>query len=245
MSSSAVKSANYTSSGAPELPPAPPINVAASKGLYTDKIRITWDAVSDATSYEVWRQGSAGFELPAMIAENLTETSYDDTAITANTTYYYKLKAKNNQGASEFSEMDAGFIFSSDFAGNLDIEINNLPDRVVNLRRGQPLSLSINLTLNRDVAIDADWWMVAETPFGLYCLDASVNQWNQTSLANITPSYQGSLFSFFAPYEVLNVNTIMLQAGVYTFYFGVDTLMNGNLDANVLCYDATTLILSD
>ena len=38
-----------------EPPPAPPTNVAASDGSFTDRVRVTWTPVGNATHYEVWR----------------------------------------------------------------------------------------------------------------------------------------------------------------------------------------------
>ena len=62
----------------------------------------------------------------------------------------------------------------------------------------------------------------------------------------LTPTYLGALFDFLTPIELLNMNTYWLPAGVYVFYFGVDTTMNGVLDSPpVLVYDSATMILTE
>ena len=45
-----------------------PANVSATHGLYTNKVQITWNAVADATSYEVWRNTINNAEGGTLIA---------------------------------------------------------------------------------------------------------------------------------------------------------------------------------
>ena len=95
----------------PEPPAAPPGNVSASDAVYTDKVRITWDDVSDETNYEVYRcattdAGSCG---SAIDPTGINVTSYDDTGADAlGGVHYYRLKACNVVGCSGFSDADAG-----------------------------------------------------------------------------------------------------------------------------------------
>lgn len=88
--------------------PAPPTNVAASDGTYTDKVRVTWKAPIGATSYEVWR-GTSSSSSSASKKASPTATTYDDTSATAGTTYYYWIKAKNATGTSGFSASNTGY----------------------------------------------------------------------------------------------------------------------------------------
>ncbi len=58
-------------------------------------------------------------------------------------------------------------------------------------------------------------------------------QWYQVpGPADFRSAYQGALFSFVSPFEVLNISG--LPAGQYDFYFGVDTNMNGVIDYDQL-----------
>lgn len=51
-----------------------------------------------ATTYDVERDGK-------IVAQDLTEKSYKDTGLTANTTYKYRVRAKNSAGTSDWSDV--------------------------------------------------------------------------------------------------------------------------------------------
>ncbi|MCX6993327.1 MAG: FG-GAP-like repeat-containing protein, partial [Kiritimatiellaeota bacterium] len=86
----------------------PPSVVTASKGTYSDKVRVTWDLVANATAYQVWRNTANS----TATATNLTTTAsaiYDDTAVTPEVIYYYWIRSSNNLGISAFSSPDTGY----------------------------------------------------------------------------------------------------------------------------------------
>ena len=89
--------------------PSAPAGVVASDGTYSDHIRVTWNAASYATVYEVWRNSTNNSATAAVIHNYVTATSYDDAYIVPGQTYYYWIKAKNSKGTSEFSASDFGF----------------------------------------------------------------------------------------------------------------------------------------
>jgi hypothetical protein len=62
--------------------------IDSSKG-----IDLTWNAVPGAVSYSVERSMTPGGPYTPIVSD-LTETSYADKSVTANTTYYYIVKAK-------------------------------------------------------------------------------------------------------------------------------------------------------
>lgn len=68
-------------------------------------IKVEWRAVDEADSYDVYRAVSA-FAGYTKVAENVEETSYTDHALNAAGKYsnYYKIVAKNENGASEISD---------------------------------------------------------------------------------------------------------------------------------------------
>ena len=92
-------------------PLSPPSSVSATDGTYTDKVRITWGAVTGATSYQVYRSQYASSSY-----ENVgtaSSTSFDDIYATpSGTTFYYKVKSYNStSGAGELSTAyDSGYI---------------------------------------------------------------------------------------------------------------------------------------
>ncbi|MCB0163722.1 MAG: hypothetical protein KDI79_05820 [Anaerolineae bacterium] len=91
-------------------PPSPPANVQASDSTFTDKVRVTWSSVTNATSYEVWRNTTDNSGTASQIAASVSGTSYDDTSAVAGQIYYYWVKAKNSYGSSAFSASDSGTV---------------------------------------------------------------------------------------------------------------------------------------
>jgi fibronectin type 3 domain-containing protein len=80
--------------------PATPTGVTASAGSATS-ITVSWSSVTGATGYKVYRSSSASGTYSKV--GDATTTSYTDTGLTANTTYYYKVSASNNAGESSQS----------------------------------------------------------------------------------------------------------------------------------------------
>ena len=91
--------------------PAIPASPNASDGTYSDRVGITWTALSGATHYEVYRATSASGT--KTLLGSPTATSYDDRGAVAGTTYYYWLKACNSAGCSDFSSYNTGYRASS------------------------------------------------------------------------------------------------------------------------------------
>ena len=87
----------------------PPTNVSASDNKI-NKVQITWDVVTGATHYKVYR-ADALLGTKTALSGWQTERSYDDTSVTPGTIYYYWVKAaKNILGgeASNYSSPDTG-----------------------------------------------------------------------------------------------------------------------------------------
>jgi hypothetical protein len=81
--------------------PGQPQNVQATQGSYTDKIRVTWNAVSGATSYQI-RRGLHGAVNWPLVATWPT-TTWDDTWVTADNKYDYRIVACNAEGCGAWS----------------------------------------------------------------------------------------------------------------------------------------------
>jgi len=105
------------------LPPAKPTDLALT-ALSHKQIGLTWTDNSDnETGFEIWRSLNAlgDFVLVGRAAANAT--SYTDTALTASTTYYYKIKAIGNYGESPFNVSGNGVDYAY-----YEMSVNNLPD---------------------------------------------------------------------------------------------------------------------
>ena len=82
--------------------PVVKIGHSASSG----KPQLTWNAVSGATSYKVYRATSQNGTYSLL--GTVTATSYTNTGAKAGTTYYYKVKAVNSAGESAYSNVVSG-----------------------------------------------------------------------------------------------------------------------------------------
>lgn len=98
-------------------------------------IDISWNAISDATSYSVERSTTTGGPYTP-IASNLTETNYADKSVTANTTYYYIVKAKLS---------DTETVTSAEVSGTPTTETPSLDSKLkVVLEPEEKLQLSVD-----------------------------------------------------------------------------------------------------
>jgi fibronectin type 3 domain-containing protein len=78
-------------------PPAAPTGLSAILG--TNQVTLSWIAASGTTSYGVKRATTSGGPYTT-IATGLTGTTYTDTSITHDTSYYYVVVATNGDGTS-------------------------------------------------------------------------------------------------------------------------------------------------
>jgi len=69
----------------------------------TGKITLSWDSQKKASSYEIYRSGSKNGTYKKI--KSTTSTSYTDTSVTAQKTYYYKVRAVVSSGTSAFSDV--------------------------------------------------------------------------------------------------------------------------------------------
>lgn len=89
--------------------PAAPTGFSASDGTFTDKVQLSWNAVSGATYYLVYRSESErGTKLPAAGAAT-TSLSGDDLWATPGVVYTYWVKACTATICSDFSLAETGW----------------------------------------------------------------------------------------------------------------------------------------
>lgn len=89
------------------VPPVPS-TPSASDGTYTDRVRVIWSSVSAATSYRVYRCTNTSISSCGTYYTD-TASPYDDTGAVAGITYYYRLKACNGAGCSDYSGYNSGY----------------------------------------------------------------------------------------------------------------------------------------
>jgi len=95
----------------PDTTLSAPNGVDASNGTYEDKVKITWNSVTSASYYHVYRADSPGGTKTALGSWQ-SNRYYYDYEVTPGTHYFYFVKAaSSNSGADEspFSASDEGW----------------------------------------------------------------------------------------------------------------------------------------
>ncbi|MEW6608153.1 MAG: VCBS repeat-containing protein [bacterium] len=144
----------------------------------------------------------------------------------------------NSDGANDVVIADYNYglvvLYHTPIPPEPDIKANNSDGPLIILQ-GTILTITVSLVPGSYSGKEADWWVAATSPFGLYwyTLDSG---WVRSNIP--IRGYGGPLFNL-SPYQVLNTTT--LPIGDYTFYFGVDLLMNGVLNFDQLYYDGVNV----
>ncbi|MGV8040542.1 MAG: hypothetical protein AB2L07_10830 [Thermoanaerobaculaceae bacterium] len=84
-----------------------PGNLTASQGDYDDHVMLTWDGVSGATSYKIYRRWGAN---PQALLATVTGTDHDDYDVQRPRQYYYAVSACNASGCGPQSPEALGFV---------------------------------------------------------------------------------------------------------------------------------------
>lgn len=148
--------------------------------------------------------------------------------------YFVKIdKRAGGYHTGHYIDAVAGVPGAAPAVPQVDIKING-QDGPLSLHQSDPFTLCIAVN-NNGITDDADWWLVANTPAGLYFFTA------QGWKTDWMPGYQGPLF-YFDPVPLFQDSSISglglpAQPGTYTFYFGVDTVKDGQLTFDKLSYD--------
>ena len=102
----------------------------------------------------------------------------------------------------------------------------------VSLPAGESIEIRVGLSLKNATPLFHDWWLVANTSFGMYSYTGI--GW----VPDLQPEAQAALTSF----DPIVVQTLTgLPVGNYTFYFGVDAEADGVPTTTSLSYDAVSL----
>ena len=95
--------------------PGPISGLWATKGAYTDRVRLTWAAPTTGgtpTGYRIYRALASDLYSASEIGTSTT-TSFDDYSVVSGTTYWYGVKAYNKAGDGRtFSNFASGFVLA-------------------------------------------------------------------------------------------------------------------------------------
>lgn len=214
--------------------PSAPALLTASDGTYLDYVKVSWGSVYAASTYQIWRNSSDASGSASLIGEvSHSFTNYMDEAVNVGSRYYYWVKAVNLAGSSAFSSSDQG----APLYGPA-IRVNEATAATINPLNS--VDVTVLMRTGAYAGLSCDWWVVAYgANVGLYYLNSNF-QWTPAgSFGALQPVYQGPIFDITRPYSVFTYSG--LPAGTYSFYFGLDTSVNGVLDVNAVYYDTAVL----
>ena len=113
----------------------------------------------------------------------------------------------------------------------------NASDAPQSLVAGSALRITLSLQSGPDSGTPADWWAVAYSASTGWTYFNLGGGW----LPGLLGTYQGLLFDL--P-SIAVLETTGLPPGTYHFYFGVDTVMNGQLDMDSIYYDSVSVSIT-
>jgi len=111
-------------------PPTLSLPSSSSTGDYT----VSWNPVLDATSYTLEEDDNIGFSSPSVIYTG-SDTSKDNTG-KKDGTYFYRVKATNDIGDSEWSDVKSITVNIGDIPGTEVIKINGVDFEFVTISSG-------------------------------------------------------------------------------------------------------------
>ncbi len=114
-----------------DVPPAP-TGVSATDGDYSNKVVVSWNSVTEANTYSVYRStsavgGGACSETPSdytNIGTGISGLSFDDSAVADDNVYCYAVRSVNAAGSSDYSDKDKG---NRDASG---VAVPSAPDNI-------------------------------------------------------------------------------------------------------------------
>ncbi|MBF0342859.1 MAG: hypothetical protein HQL06_01385 [Nitrospirae bacterium] len=117
---------------------------------------------------------------------------------------------------------------------SLDVKVNN-SDGPLTVSSTDSLNITVSLNAGSSLNVNADWWVAANTPSGWYYYVYPTTWRIATSIDSFLPAHQGPLFDL--PQVQLPTTGLSIAPGTYTFYFAIDTAMNGYVDFDHLTAD--------
>ena len=100
-----------------------PANFTASLGTSTRAVELSWDAVDEATGYEIWRSALPSSATASNIVVVADGTTYSDIGATAMQPYFYWIKTVTAYGTGDFGDYVYGYRLPP-IAGTVVIDAN-------------------------------------------------------------------------------------------------------------------------
>lgn len=181
--------ANAMTYSAPQ-PPSAPSKLAAT-GVSTSQINLTWqDNSNNETGFVIERASSSDGPFSFVGAVGANVTSFENTGLNANTRYYYKVRAINNDGTSGFSNT----------ASSTTLQVPVAPTAPTNLAATGVSTTQINLTWQDNATSETNFEVYRSNaeggPFTLLAsVPANQTTYESTGLSPSTTYYYRVLAS--------------------------------------------------
>ena len=111
-------------------PLASPVACSASDGSASDRVSVSWSAVSGASHYRLYRHTVNDSAGASAMSGWIAGTSLDDFSAEIGTCYYYWVKAATDSAgfrASAFSPVDSGYVQPPTLVDDVKVNISNTP----------------------------------------------------------------------------------------------------------------------
>lgn len=121
---------DYTITISESPPLAAPASVAATDGTYSDRVRVTWNSVVNATHYQVYRNTVNASGSATLINDWTAVLTFDDLTATVGRPYYYWIKAAASvlgDRESAFSVADAGYVLPATLTSDVKVGTTTEP----------------------------------------------------------------------------------------------------------------------
>jgi len=202
------------------IPPEQPGSLGSTP-LSTVAVKLTWNDLSDdETGFVIERRVESGlFQYVSSVPDN--NTQYVDAGLTANTVYYYRIKALNDFMESEYSNVTSVRTFSDDFLTHISRNKSATQSSTV---YGGEASLGVDGNTdgrysNGSVTHTAyelnAWWEVdLQTVYNINYIEV----WNRTDNCCKDRMARFNLFVSEEPFESYDFQSTLEQPGVWTVY---------------------------
>jgi len=160
----------YADSEAPISPDAP-LNTAASDGDHEDRISVSWSEVTNAVSYTVYRANAPdGGGLPSdsdysLAASDITQKNYNDTDITAEVHYFFRISATNSYNLESMLSMpDEGHASIKPPEAPLGLSATDGESTRIKLTWDEPVPSDPDIRYNIYRSETGDWQKINSQP---------------------------------------------------------------------------------
>jgi len=112
-------------------PPPVPTGINCS-AVSSSQINVSWDATIETEGYKIYRcQGAVC--LPVILVRTQLETSWSNTGLNSNTAYSYRVKAYNDAGDSDYSDIASCTTLAEEISAPISQFVDIIPPVIYSL----------------------------------------------------------------------------------------------------------------